>query len=231
MAEQLRAAGHEALVEPLLLLEDGGTVVIQLAEAQAIVVTSARALASLQRRPGALSVGRNLPLYAVGGASAAKARALGFSRVVEGPGTAAGLADLLAAQLDPKAGRLLHPIGADVAFDLAGNLRNRGFRVDAPIVYRMTPARALSTVAIDALLAGSLDGVILLSPRTAATYARLVAVRKLEVSVQRLLHYCLSEAVATALAPLGNVALRIPDRPSTEELLELIGQPPRQSEG
>jgi uroporphyrinogen-III synthase len=69
---------------------------------------------------------------------------------------------------------------------------------------------------------GEIEGVILMSPRTAATYARLVRKHGLAASVADIAHFCLSEAVAAPLTALGVVHTEIAATPRLEELLALI---------
>ncbi len=59
--------------------------------AQALIVTSRNALRALSAHRH-LDKARKLPLFAVGEATAAAARELGFAEVTPGPGTGAGLA-------------------------------------------------------------------------------------------------------------------------------------------
>jgi len=85
-ALKLRAAleehGHEATVEPLLSVsfEDGDE--LDLDGVQALIATSRNGLRALKSHP-ALAEARALPLFAVGGATAKEARALGFERTGE----------------------------------------------------------------------------------------------------------------------------------------------------
>ena len=78
---------------------------------------------------------------------------------------------------------------------------------------------------------GEIEGVILMSPRTAAVYAALVRKHGLAATIRPLPHFCLSAAVARRLQPLGTVRTEIADAPRLEELLALIDETAAQSEG
>ncbi len=65
---------------------------------------------------------RGLPAYAVGGTTAALARAAGFRDVRTGAGDVAALADLVRADFDAGAGTILYPAGRDRAADVAAML-------------------------------------------------------------------------------------------------------------
>jgi uroporphyrinogen-III synthase len=217
----LEEAGHQATVEPLLSLSFDSGDPIDLDGAQALIATSRNALRALKASP-ALVAARHLPLFAVGKATAAEARVLGFETVVTGAGTAAELVAHIVSVLDPATGVLVHLAGDTLATDLGGELEAHGFRVRQPIVYRTVPATAFADRTVEELVAHDIDGVILLSPRTAAIYAGLMGKHGL-VSVARMLpHFCLSEAVARRLQPLAPIPTRIAEAPRLEEVLALV---------
>jgi uroporphyrinogen-III synthase len=224
----LEEAGHDAVVEPLLSVsfEDGEP--IDLDGAQALIATSRNALRALKGRP-ALAEARHLPLFAVGKATAAEARALGFETVVTGAGTAAQLVAHIVSALDPAAGLLVHLAGDTLATDLAGALEAHGFRVMQPVVYRMLPATAFADSTVEQLAEGAIGGVILLSPRTAAIYTDLVRRHGLTAAVRTMPHFCLSAAVARRLESLGAVPTRVAEAPRLEEVLALIDDSAAQS--
>jgi uroporphyrinogen-III synthase len=219
----LEEAGHQATVEPLLSLSFDGADPVDVEGAQALIATSRNALRALKASP-ALAAARHLPLFAVGKATAAEARALGFETVVTGAGTAAELVAHIVSVLDPANGVLVHLAGDTLATDLAGELEAHGFRVRQPVVYRMVPATAFADKTVEELVAHDIDGVILMSPRTAAIYAALVARHGLVSAARTLPHFCLSEAVARRLKPLGPVPTRIAEAPRLEEVLALVDE-------
>ncbi len=219
-AEKLIARGHEAVVAPLLAIEFLSDVPLELDGAQALIATSGNALRALAWHP-ARDEARKLPLLAVGDATASEAQALGFADVTIGPGTGSKLAELIVNEFEPKLGALVHLSGEAIAFDLKQVLETQGFTVRRVVLYRALPAGALPARALSLLRAGRLDGVILMSPRTAATFARLVAQANVVTEAKRLVCYCLSEAVAEAVAPLG-CDLRVAAQPREEDVLALL---------
>jgi len=233
-ALRLRAAleerGHEATVEPLLAVSYAGADPIELEGVQALIATSRNALRALKSHP-LRGEARRLPLFAVGRATAAEARTLGFGVVVTGAGTAEELVAHIVSVVDPAAGLLLHLAGDTLAGDLAGELEAHGFRVARAVVYRMEPAQALSEDTVAQLAEGEIDGVILMSPRTATIYAGLMRRQGLLGAAGRLVHFCLSPAVARRLAPLGEVRAEIASSPRLEEVLALIDRTAARSAG
>jgi uroporphyrinogen-III synthase len=224
----LEEAGYEATIEPLLTVSFEGGEPIDIEGAQALIATSRNALRALRASP-ALAAARHLPLFAVGNTSAAEARALGFEVVVTGAGTAAQLVAHIVSALDPAAGLLVHLAGDTLATDLKGELEAHGFRVTQPVVYRMLPATTFADDTVEQLAMREIDGVILMSPRTAAIYARLVRKHGLTEAVRMLPHFCLSAAVARRLEPLGPVPTRVAEAPRLEEVLALIDESAAQS--
>jgi uroporphyrinogen-III synthase len=219
-AEALEERGHEPVLAPLLRIEFCRDVALPLEGAQGLIATSRNALRALATHPDLVRA-RKLPLFAVGDATAAAGRELDFAHVTAGPGTAPALAALIADQAKPDAGALVHLAGETLAFDLEAALGKKGFTVRAPVLYRAIPAQELPQKTVNLLKSRALDGVILLSPRTARTFAELLARHDLVTQGTRLICYCLSEAVAEAVAPLGLVT-RIAARPREEDVLALV---------
>jgi uroporphyrinogen-III synthase len=127
----LEEHGHQAAVEPLLRVSFDDADPIDLEGVQALIATSRNGLRALKSHP-ALAEARQLPLFAVGEATAKEARALGFEVVVTGAGTAQELVVHMVSALDPAAGLLLHLAGDALAGDLKGGLEEHGFRVLQP---------------------------------------------------------------------------------------------------
>jgi uroporphyrinogen-III synthase len=219
-AEKLVARGHEPVLAPLLAIEFVGDVTLELAGAQALIVTSRNALRALASHRQ-LDEARKLPLYAVGDVTALAATKLGFKQVTQGPGTGAALGELIVGRLKPGGAPLVHLAGETVAFDLKSALAAEGFRVLQPVLYRAVPAHEFPAKALSLLRAGRLHGAILMSPRTATTFALLLDRHRLVTEGRSLICYCLSEAVAEAVAPLG-ARVRVAAHPREEDVLALV---------
>src|SRR5207244_1786444 len=143
LAEALMARGIEAIVEPLLDIHYRDGPAPDLAGAQAVLCTSANGVRALAR----LSAERNVAVFAVGEASAARAREEGFARVESAGGTVDDLARLARERLRPEEGSVTATsvsAGADSA--LAG-LEFRARRIAA------TPDQRGLLAALDAILA------------------------------------------------------------------------------
>lgn len=221
LCERIQALGLEAFHAPLTKIEMLPDITIGLEGVQALVATSRNALRALVDNP-AIDAARRLPLLAVGKATAALGRDIGFGDVRTGPGNGAGLAETIRATLDPADGALLHISGEVLAFDLAAALAPPGYTVRRAIVYRSAPAERLPPLVADRLRAGSLDVVTLMSPRAAETFACLVAAAGLAEVARAPIYVCLSPAVAERLSAIAPSRVLVPTTPSTEEMLALL---------
>ena len=125
-------------------------------------------------------------------------------------------------RLRPADGPLLHVAGSVVAGDLAGELGAAGYEVRRLVAYTAEPATVLPEQAAAALAANALDGVAFFSPRTAATFVKLVSDAGLGGSLARLVAFCLSRAVAERLAGTTWCASLVAHEPDGDRLAALI---------
>jgi len=220
LAAALSARGHEPHLEPLLRIEPapGVPTPLDLDGVQAILFTSANGVRALAH----LSPDRGLPVFTVGNASAEAARAAGFTEVASAAGDVEDLARLVAARLKPKDGAVYHGAGQRLAGDLKERLEGDGFTLRRVVLYRAHAASDLSRTTRTALLAHHLDAVTLFSPRTAATFVKLVQKADLAVACPSLDAVCLSPAVAEKLGVLSWRSVRIAAHPTQEALLDCI---------
>lgn len=220
---RLEALGHRVSLAPLLAAEFDTAKKIDLDQVQALVATSRNGVRALVQSP-ALEAALCLPFFAVGPATGEAARQAGFARVIEGPAGAADLVPVIAASTKPGDGPLLHLSGEQLAFDLKGALAGRGFELRQAILYRMRAATALPPEVADAIRTGALDGALFMSRRTAETFARLVAEAGIAEEARQLTYFCMSPAVAEALAPIEPVNVNIAGQPKLEEMLALAAR-------
>ena len=215
-AAKLAAGGHQPLLAPMLIIEavpaDPALIGIQ-----AVLFTSSNGA----RAFAAAVSGRDLPVFCIGDATAAAARSAGFATVRSADGDVAALAALVAGALAPDAGRLLHAAGADLAGDLAGDLRARGFDVEIRTYYRALTSPRLPAMVEQALgdSPPAIDAVLFHSARAAATFATLVKQRE---GLARIDALCLSEAVADAVRPMPWRRVLVAGQPQEQALLLLL---------
>ncbi len=195
-AEALAAAGIAALTEPMMTIETFRGPALDLAGVQGVLATSANGARALAAR----TPRRDVPLFAVGDATARAAEALGFTAVISAAGDVTDLAALVMARCDPAAGVLLHAAGTTLAGDLGATLAAAGFRYRRESLYAARPVAALSATARTALAAGRIDGVALFSPRTARILVDRAAAAGCTANLASVDAFCLSAAVGDAAA-------------------------------
>jgi uroporphyrinogen-III synthase len=208
-AARLRALGHSVLIAPMLNVEfrpePAG-----LPEPAAILFTSRNAVRALDRWRQAAGW-RHCPAFAVGEETASLARAAGFSDVRAGDRDAAALADLVAATLPPERGTLLYPAARDRAGDLERRLTGLGLEVRAVEAYRAVAAEELGEATATALRNGAIEGVLVYSRRTAATFRDLAQKAGLD-HLPHVTFYALSESVAELVVAFRPAEIRIAAR-------------------
>ena len=215
----LLAARHiEAVIAPLIEISDIPGATVDLAAAQAILVTSANGARALTRATPV----RELPVFAVGEVSAQAAADCGFTNVTSANGDVAALAALVRLKLDPLAGALVHVTGSAVAGDLAGELASFHFVVRRSQLYRAQTVDNLPDPALRALNDQSLDAALFYSPRTAAHFATLVTAAGLQAHCRQIIAGCLSAAVAEAAAALPFAEIRIAATPEQNALFDVL---------
>jgi len=216
LAARLRALGHTVLIQPMMRIEFADEPAV-LPEPAAIVVTSrnaARALGGWRRAVA----WRALPVFAVGEATARMAGTVGFSDVRIGSGDVAALAAMVRAT--GVAGPILYPAARDRSADLK--------RLLAPLTvvtvdaYRGVAASRLDSELTEAIAAGTIDGALFFSRRTAAIFADLVAVAGVAAGLRRTTLFVLSAAVAEPLGVLNAGAVAVAERPEEKALLALV---------
>jgi uroporphyrinogen-III synthase len=227
LAEALRARGIEPVIEPMLTVEaEAAADSLELSGVQTLLFTSANGVREFARR----ETRRDLPVYAVGDATARAARTAGFAQVISAGRDAEALAKLIAAELEPSEGALLHPRGRDTTGHLETALRGAGFELREPVVYRAEAAKSLSPGVRKMLGDGAIELVLFFSPRTARTFASLAREAGLAHATRNMTAACLSKPVADALAPLVFGRVIVAPQPNQESLLGALPKPrPRRS--
>jgi uroporphyrinogen-III synthase len=222
LAVALAARGVGAIIEPMLEVQFNSARSPDLTRIQAVLCTSANGVRALAR----LTDQRGLPLFAVGDATASRARAEGFAMVESAGGTVVDLARLAAEKLRPQDGPLLHVAGDVVAGDLAGALRAQGFTIERSVLYETRPVAMLTETAVDALRAGSIDFALFFSPRTAAIFVELAGSAAVAQCCRSITALSISAAADAPLAALAWGERRIAEMPNQRALLALLDQTP-----
>jgi uroporphyrinogen-III synthase len=218
LAEALRVRGVDSAIAPMLSIETLPGVELDIADAQAVLLTSsngARALAEA-------TDDRSVRIYAVGDSTARVARNMKFFRVESAGGDVDDLARLVSQRLDPADGPLLHAAGQVVARDLTSIMINAGFTLRRVVLYSAIPATEMPGTASAALSAGTIDAVLFFSPRTAETFVSLAKKAGLESHCGEVSALCLSQPVADAASKLSWRSVDVAERANQAQLLRLM---------
>jgi len=173
-----------------------------------------------------------VPVWAVGDATASRARAAGFGGVSSADGDAVALANLIARSIPdpapPPAGRrpvratLLLATGRGVGGPITVMLRQHGFRVIRRIAYRARAAPNLPDTAIEALTAGLPLAVLFFSAEAARVFCRLVIRAGLAPAIAAHDAIAISSTAGMALRSLPWRAIRVAARPNQDAMLAML---------
>jgi uroporphyrinogen-III synthase len=228
MKTRLEAMGHRVSVAPLIAISHEAIDAAAFRGAAALIATSRNAIVALAGSP-AIETAKSLPIFTVGSATARIAREAGIDTIIEGPGTARDLAEVIAVHPLARAGPLVHLAGDHLAVDLAHLLASETVKVRPLVVYRSIAAPSLPDGVIGALAARDIDAVILMSPRTARTWAQLLDCSAGLADTKDVSLICLSPAVAAALSRDQADKIYVSDSPNVDGVLSLVQRLARRS--
>lgn len=207
-AKRLEEAGFEAVLLPLTVLKQL-SFDLPAGPFDALMLTSAQALehADSDKLP-------RIPVYAVGGTTAASAEKAGFVNIVTAGGSVASIAALVRKSAKPAA-RLLYLCGRVRRPELEAALDGAGFHVTAVETYDAVPA-VYAEDELDARLGNApFDAVTLMSAQAAEQFSEMAGNKRFEHLFRRSGLVCFSGRIAEALG-----TARFFDKSVTEEASE-----------
>lgn len=214
VANQVARLGFRPVVAPLSEIRPLGTALPD--SAAAVLLTSGNAAASVP------TWAHVCPVFAVGDATAARARAAGCEDVRSAQGDARDLARLVHATLPPDANPLLLLCGRGQGSALAAMLQDAGRTVIRRPVYDVIAVSALPLVAVQALSAGHLRSALFFSASSARGFVRLLAQSGLRDTTRAIEACAIGPAAGVALTALPWREIRIARRPNQDEMLALL---------
>lgn len=217
LAAALSDMGVTSLIAPLLRVENVPGPELNLDNTQGVLLTSANGARAMAMR----TARRDVPVYAVGDATARTASVLGFTDISSARGDVDDLAVLVRERCNPDYGALFHAAGSVIAGDLAAMLAPFGFEVRREMLYEAKTPDALPDAAARALEDGILDGIVLYSPRTARTFDVLVEKAGLTDALAGLRLFALSKNVDAATTSRWAERI-VAGHPDQESLLDAV---------
>jgi uroporphyrinogen-III synthase len=220
-AAQLRALGHDVVVQPLLTMETLAAP-DDVEDPAAIILTSrngARTLASWKRS----ARWHSRPVFAVGAATAEAATTAGFTDVRSAEGDGVALAAMIIDTCDRGIGRLLYAAAEIRSTAMEEALDEAGFEVDIVTAYRMVAAKTLDPPVAKAVASGRCDGVLLYSRRSASVFLDLIAEAGLTPALRDLAVFVLSSAVAEPFGGIDVGRLVVAEAANEEAMMRAVG--------
>ena len=200
-AEIWRAAGFDPLVEPLLAIESAAHE--EIPKTTVLIFTSRNAIDHIACR-GQRAI-------CVGDATAAKARAAGFTDVISVDGTAADVTQWVKANL-PTTHSICHVSGWHVRGSITEDLHEAGYAAQRVKVYYSAPQSIWPECAF--------SSIAFYSPLAAKTFADLAI--DLCEDMTGLTAICISQAVADELSSLSLKSVCVAARPREDELIMAV---------
>ncbi len=213
--------GYRASLAPLIEIVPEPIDPGVFAGASGVIATSQNGLRSLHLA-ALTDLARPLQVYAVGEATAKHAVDLKLRNITAGRGTAADLIEVIAERHQTRKGHLVHLAGDHLACDIRQALAARGIEVRPVLAYRSVAATALPPEVVAQIKAGQIDAVMLMSPRTAEIWTRLAAKHGIQDQLNKMVHFCLSPAIAAKLQLAPEARIEIAVEPHMNEMLSLI---------
>ncbi len=212
----LLAMGLKPVVVPAAKIE-ATNAVIDVTGVQALLMTSAAAARTTNSNQLIL----DLPVYAVGDATAEAAQNAGFNNVISAGGDGATLAVLAADRMSTSAGALLHLRGQEVAGDVTGMLSACGFDTRFIEVYHTSDHPDFRKGVLRYLHEGA--GLILFhSPAGARRFCDAIEDQNINLSGWGAVG--LSQACISPLQHRGFAHLFCASQPDENALLEAISE-------
>lgn len=215
-ADRLTATGFQPLVASVMSIQPLDRPHKIPFCAQAILITSRNALIACPADR------RSLPLFAVGDATAALARQVGFTDVLTSSGNAMALAELVLKTVSPANGSLYLPTGYRQGLELANRLRLDGYRVFRHVGYKATPVAGLPTNAECHLRRSDVKAAMFFSTDTARHFVRLIRAAGLEASLNTVDAVSISERATMPLRQLAWRRISVAAKPDQNSMLALL---------
>lgn len=212
-AGAVAALGLVPLLAPVLVIRPREIEALP-AGLAAIAVTSGNAL------PGLPVFLHRVPLFAVGDATAARARSAGFAEVTSAGADAAALAGLLAQRAPP--GPLLLAVGEGQGGTLEQTLLAQGREVHRRVLYAAEPAAELPAETVAALRSGTVAAALFFSAETARAFVRLAMAAGLADAVGGVRACAISAPTVVALRVLRWREICQASHPTQDAMLALL---------
>lgn len=225
-ATRLKSLGHETVILPLMEAHHHAEAVREALQRPhaALAITSAEAVRVLEILGDELAPHLDAPVFAVGEATAAAARAAGFRSVEAAEGTGASMVDAFSDRLRTLTSRhpLLYLAGTPRSPVFEEGLAARAIPLTAVTSYTMTPLPIPEDAISAALQTLPLQVILLYSRQTARVFFGLSPSPESLPNVRGSRILCLSENVADEVPVSLRPNIRIARSPDEDSLFALL---------
>jgi uroporphyrinogen-III synthase len=191
--DKLETMGHRVLYAPMLKIDPISFEIPH--ESRSLILTSKNGA-----RFGLANIGdKDRAIFAVGEQTAAVARAMGFTNITVGPGTARKLVPLLLECGINQKREYAHLCGNEIAYNISAVLSDEGIDAVNTVTYQTLPNRSFNMAVEEAMNEGKVDSVLFYSPRTATIFEEAISETGHHDWLPQLDAYCLSPRVADEL--------------------------------
>ncbi len=218
LLDAIRALGLDGMIEPMLRIEPVADAEIDIDGCRALLFTSANGVRAFSQ----LSSRRDLPVLAVGPASAQAASEAGFEDVEAAAGDVDALVQSVRARFSPGDAPFFHAAGTVTAGDLKGRLEALGYQVRRVPLYRAEPASELSDACLSAFDTGRIAATTFFSPRTATAFVRLLQDSGRAPRARTAWAVCLSDAVAAEAGGVEWTGIKVSESRESNAMIAAI---------
>lgn len=221
LAEKLRKEGFSVHAAPLTEYIPLSTDISAVSSCQGIIFTSAEGARVFSR----LSPVRDLPVFAVGEATARIARSAGFDQVFAADGDSREMAKLIRRKKSKlRLQKLFHASGEDTAQDLAEFLNPDGIEIERAILYKAKFLDKIPAATAAALRRGEISTITLFSARAGEKLVSILSADDMRGVSPNLTAVCISKRVAASLQSLRWKSVHIAQKPDFESVMDLLRQ-------
>jgi uroporphyrinogen-III synthase len=219
-ATLLQQKGYIPLLDPMLTIEYRMEAAAELEKAlhypvQAIAITSKNAADSLAK----ITNRRDLPILAVGDATAHAAREWGFRHVTAALGEAKLLMELITRTYKPGSGDIIYICADVVKLNIVPLLTMRGISAKRIISYYAHEAKEFSTETLKLFASKQPAIALFYSRRTAEIFLRLAA----DYDISHITAFALSSNVAHVLSGSRWRAIHTAPAPTQDAMMRMVG--------
>ena len=224
LAKDVRKLGVHTLISPMLKIKFYKGITPSFLKTQGILFTSSNGVRALDLRLNPHNKVFSIPVFAVGDATAKAAKQIGFTCVTSAGGNLESLAECTSENLSPGYGELVHIAGHDLAGDLAGRLKEKGFCVRTEKIYRAESITEIDIQTLSALKQREVAFILFFSPRTTRIFVSLIKAIDYANSLVSIEAICLSNTVAEEAKALHWRKVSVSMEPTKDKLLHSLAQ-------